>query len=63
MPNVLVDGRIPANTECPFRSQCQIASAGVCNHHGKDHPVPFSCAVARGFAMLEDLTPRKEKGL
>jgi hypothetical protein len=43
----LVEGRIPANTVCPFRSQCKSASDGTCGHQGVEHPVAYSCGIAR----------------
>lgn len=48
----LIDGKIPANTVCPFRDRCEIAQAGTCKHMGADHSVPFSCAAARMFEMF-----------
>lgn len=47
------DGRISANTECPFRSKCEIAAANRCHHLSAEHSVPFSCATARGFDLLQ----------
>lgn len=49
---LLVNGRIPANTICPFRSECEIAEGGACNHQGIRHNVTFSCASARGFELV-----------
>ena len=49
----LVDGKIPANSICPFRVICEIAKAGQCHHQGYSHPAPFSCAAARGFAIIQ----------
>ena len=53
----LVNGRIPAHTECPFRAQCGFAWPDEnneirCHHRGVDHEVDFSCAFARGWAMV-----------
>lgn len=50
----LIDGRIPKNTECPFRDKCIFAQTqnGACKHKGVEHNVPFSCASARGFLLL-----------
>lgn len=45
--SLLVDGKIPANTECPFRDKCNIAKNNECKHNGKNHEVEFSCASAR----------------
>jgi hypothetical protein len=58
MDEKLVDGRIPAFTECPFRKECSLATHNVCKHKGVLHEVPFSCAVARGFEMLKELDNR-----
>lgn len=61
----LVMGRIPAFTKCPFAGKCPSAKSGKCHHQGETHPVPFSCASARAFDMLEDkpkLPGKKNKG-
>jgi len=50
---MLVDGLIPANTECPFTSECTFKQAGVCKHLGVAHSIPFSCASARGFDLMQ----------
>jgi hypothetical protein len=49
---MLIDGRIPAYQECPFRKNCEIATAGNCYHKGIEHNVEFSCAAARGFELI-----------
>lgn len=54
----LVNGRIPANTECPFRARCPFAQSfpgrkPKCHHLGVNHPVPFSCATARLFVIMD----------
>lgn len=46
-------GRIPPRTVCPFRARCSFASAGACHHEGEAHPVAYSCATARGFALID----------
>lgn len=43
-------GRIPAHTECPFKAKC--GDIG-CHHKGKEHTVPFSCGMARGWEIVE----------
>ncbi len=55
----LIDGRIPALTECPYRQQCPLAE-NACRHLGAMHPVPFSCASARGYDLNERY-PKKEE--
>jgi hypothetical protein len=47
------DGCIPARTPCPFRHRCEFAQVGMCHHKGEEHAVQFSCAVARGFDLIE----------
>lgn len=49
----LIDGRIPPHTECPYKSECAFSKQGVCYHKGFGHPVAYSCATARGFAIIE----------
>lgn len=51
--SVLVDGRIPAFTDCPFRDKCPSGKTG-CKQTGKDHSIAFSCAFARGFDLMGD---------
>lgn len=53
MSGWIIDGRIPPRTECPYRSECPIASAGECRHRGIDHDVYFSCATARLFEIVK----------
>ena len=53
MSKLLVDGRIPKNTECPFTTRCEFKKAGDCKHLGKEHTVDFSCATARLFDLLQ----------
>lgn len=45
--------RIPAQTECHWRHECPHAQARECKHQGERHPVPFSCAAARLFAVRD----------
>lgn len=51
-PVDLVDGKIPPNTECPYKDKCEIFQAQKCHHQGLNHATAFSCAVARGFAIV-----------
>lgn len=50
----LVNGKIPAHTVCPFRSECRMAQENHCHHQGVDHKNEFSCAVARAFEMTKN---------
>lgn len=51
----LVKGKIPAFTDCPYNRSCKVAKAGQCGHYGKDHPVQYSCAVARILTVIDGL--------
>lgn len=44
----LVNWKIPARTECPYREQCDEKR---CAHSGESHPVEFRCAIAEAFDM------------
>lgn len=48
-----VHGRIPAQTNCPFRKYCIIAEENKCGHTGQNHLSEYSCASARGFDLLQ----------
>ena len=48
----LVEGKIPANTVCPYRESCTEARNGNCGHMGKEHTVPYSCGYARLFKIM-----------
>lgn len=52
MNSVLVNGKIPAHTVCPYRDQCEYAKQNECNHRGVDHTIPFSCGAARLFKIF-----------
>lgn len=54
------NGCIPAQTECPYREACLIAKKGDCVHRGVEHMVPFSCAAARAFAMIDSFDSSKK---
>jgi len=47
----LVDGLIPAHTECPYRTDCGDYGAKCCIQKGVDHTVDFSCGFARAFEI------------
>jgi hypothetical protein len=53
MKSKLVEGMIPANTECPFTDKCPMHKMS-CRHLGTDHPCNYSCASARAFDKFED---------
>lgn len=50
--NKLTEGKIPANTVCPFKSQCPSATDKTCGHTGEAHNVPYSCGFARLFNIF-----------
>ena len=52
MGRLLVNGKIPARTICPFRDKCVIAATGECVHRGEEHQWEFSCGAARGFEIV-----------
>jgi len=56
--NKLVNGSIPAYTACPYRTECKDFAKNFCVHTGTNHPVPFSCAMARSFEITEK--PKKK---
>ena len=47
-------GKIPANTECPFKDDCNFEKSGSCDHKGLQHQAEFSCAVARALEFLTE---------
>ena len=51
--SLLIDGKIPARTICPFRVKCDSALADACPHLGYNHEKAFSCAIARSFDMTD----------
>jgi hypothetical protein len=55
----LVDGLIPAGQECPWKKQCRFAHLEMCHHRGTQHEVPFSCALARGFDLVDQKQPNR----
>ena len=68
---MLVNGKIPKGTVCPYREDCQGAKYSVCNGHGCPfqeegavHDREFSCAGSRLIEMLipyEKAKKRREK--
>ena len=51
---MLVNGRIPAGQECPYRTECTEAQNGHCGHQGVNHTVPYSCGYARLFKIFKE---------
>lgn len=47
----LIDGKIPPNTDCPYKEKCEIFQSQKCHHQGLNHTTAFSCAVARAFEL------------
>jgi hypothetical protein len=58
---VLVNGRVPAHTICPFREICEIKL--TCNHLGLNHAIDYSCGVARGFEIALQASPNGETAI
>lgn len=53
----LTQGLIPAFRECPFKDKCKKTDFFEhCTHEGDQHQLPFSCAVARLFDIMEKNT-------
>jgi ribosomal protein L32 len=48
---ILVDGKIPANTECPYTQKCD-PNKEFCGHKGVEHSVSYSCGFARAFVIF-----------
>lgn len=48
----LVDGMIPAYSQCPFASACELKKVDNCGHQGERHSVPYSCGLARLFEIF-----------
>lgn len=47
----LVDGCVPAFTDCPYRKECGDYGQNYCLQEGVKHNVPFSCAIARSYEI------------
>lgn len=59
----LVEGKIPAHTDCPFRTRCPFDEDNTCRQRGVDHNVDFSCASARAYDLIESArSPNKMRG-
>lgn len=46
-------GYIPALNDCPFKDECEVGTDNLCRRPQVMHSM-FSCAIARGMAMVED---------
>lgn len=51
--NKLVDGKIPAGQECPYKDICPSVIDTTCGHKGTEHKLPYSCGYARLFKIME----------
>ena len=47
MNSLLLNGKIPAHTICPFRQGC--IHVETCVHTGYNHTNDFSCGLARAY--------------
>lgn len=47
----LVNGNIPAYTECPYHEDCEMYVNNKCYHDGLDHTCEYSCSIARALDM------------
>lgn len=48
----LIQGKIPAFTECPYKNKCSSITTGNCNHTGIMHTKAYSCGFARAFQIF-----------
>lgn len=57
-PSNLTKGKIPAHTECPFKTECPYPKLEQCGHKGVKHTVDYSCGLARLFDIMgpQDVT-------
>jgi hypothetical protein len=49
--SLLVNGKIPPHTECPFKEECS-KTYSDCRHTGINHDLPYSCGYARLFNIF-----------
>lgn len=56
----LVNGKIPANTECPYQAKCFAKQDDSCGHNGISHPAPYSCGYARAFKIFSSSSAAPE---
>lgn len=61
MKTKLKDGMVSKGHKCPYHTRCEVASIYQCN---KPKKRDFSCAIARGFEIIDQRKPkgRKPKG-
>jgi ribosomal protein L32 len=50
---LLINGKIPARTECPFKDRCPFVTNKTCHHRGIEHTIAFSCGAARAFDLIQ----------
>lgn len=50
-----INGKIPPHTKCPWKGECQVVEYGNCHHTGTQHAVAYSCAIARGFSLVDEI--------
>lgn len=50
-------GYIRASEDCPFKDGCAIALAKCC-YRGEAYNCKFSCAIARGFDLVDSIKMR-----
>ena len=49
---MLVNGKIPAFTECPYKVECKERTSTKCFHNGDKHVVDYSCGMARFLKLI-----------
>lgn len=55
--SLLVDGQIPARTECPFVGVCTAKRDNYCRHRGEQHETAFRCLLASSFDRMQAPNP------
>jgi len=54
----LVNGLIPAFTDCPYRKECGTYGKEFCFQTGIKHKTSYSCGMARAFDISENHKPK-----
>lgn len=58
--NGLVNGEVPAKTQCPFWDNCGLRTDNCPSHENQNlRPHGFSCAAARGFSLIKQSKKRE----